>query len=311
MNKRFVAVIVSAMAAVLLVALCGCTGPYDPNASMKESTVEPEALHQPGTLRVGVDAASYPFAGQANGEITGLDVDVASALAQEMGLKVEFVDVGSEPGEALSAEDIDIVMGIEGEEAGDSIWTSDAYAPSAIGVFSMDEGAAVPKSSKNPSIAAQTSSLSAWLVSRQFGAEALTAEDDLKTVFQDLADGKVQYAAADAVVGTYVLNNAGTPGYLVALMQQPDGYCVGVASDKTALQTAVTQALSTVQGNGIMAIIMQKWTGGAVNVQDVKLTASAKDEDEKPKAQTLVAQALSDNADGETPEVGANAVTQG
>jgi polar amino acid transport system substrate-binding protein len=103
MNKRFVAVIVSAMAAVLLVALCGCTGPYDPNASMKESTVEPEALHQPGTLRVGVDAASYPFAGQANGEITGLDVDVASALAQEMGLKVEFVDVGSEPGEALSA----------------------------------------------------------------------------------------------------------------------------------------------------------------------------------------------------------------
>ena len=76
MKKRFVAVAVSAMAAVLLVALCGCTGPYDPNASMKESTVEPEALHQPGTLVVGVDASSYPFAGQANGEISGIDVDI-------------------------------------------------------------------------------------------------------------------------------------------------------------------------------------------------------------------------------------------
>lgn len=311
MKKRFVAVAVSALAAVLLVALCGCTGPYDPNASMKESTVAPEALHQPGTLRVGVDASSYPFAGQANGETSGIDVDVASALAMEMGLKIEVVDVGAEPAKAIEAGDVDIVMGVEGEEAGDSMWTSDAYAPSVIGVFSMDEGAAVPKSSKKPSIAAQTSSLSAWLVSRQFGAEALTAEDDLKTAFADLADGTVQYAAADAVVGKYVLNSQGINGYLVALMQQPDGYCIGMAGDNAELQTAVTQALSTIQTNGIMGIIMQKWTGGPVNVQDVKLTASAKDEDEKPKAQTLAAQAIAENAGGETPEVGANAVANG
>lgn len=308
MRKRFAVAIVTVFTACLMVALCGCTGPYDPNASMKESTVDPAALHEAGVLHVGVDASSYPLAGEANGQISGIDVDVASALAQEMGLKVDFVDVGSDPVEALAAGEVDIVMSVEGEEA-EGIWTSDAYAPSVIGVFSMDEGAAVPKKSKKPTIAAQASSLSEWLVTRQFGADALVSADDLKTVFTDISDGTSQYAASDVVAGTYVLNSQGIPGHLVALMQQPDGYCVGIAIDNVELQTALTQALSTIQGNGIMAIIMQKWTGGIVEVSGAKLTESAKSEDEKPKAQTLVEQALADNAGDATGEVGANAVT--
>lgn len=268
MKRRFVALALSALAACLLVALCGCTAPYDPKASMKSASIEADALATPGVLRVGVDAASYPFAGHANSRMSGFDVDVAAAIAQELGVKVEFVDVGIDRLEALADDEVDAVMSVERAAAkeGGNCWTSDAYAPSCIVVFAMDEGASMPKKDDNPVIAAQTSSLSAWLVTQQFGDSALQAEDDLRTVFQDLADGKVKYAAADAVVGSYVLSSMGADAHIVGTLQDADSYCIGVKENNTALQGALMQGLSTIEDNGVLKVIDQKWTGGAVEV---------------------------------------------
>ncbi|MDO4891164.1 MAG: transporter substrate-binding domain-containing protein [Coriobacteriaceae bacterium] len=281
MKNRVAAALVAAFAACLVTALCGCTQAYDPNASMKDPTIEASALQNPGTLRVGVDASSYPFAGQSNGRMSGLDVDIAAALAQEMGLKVEYVDVGVDGLEALSGGDVDVVMGVEPSEADGACWTSDSYAPACIAMFSMKEGAKVPKKSKNPVIAAQTSSLSAWLVTRQYGNSALEADDELKTVFQDLDAGSVKYAAADAVVGSYVMNSLGIGGHIIGLMQQPDGYCVATASENTPLQLGITQALSTISGNGVLDVINTKWTGGTVDISAAALTESAQAEADK------------------------------
>ena len=124
MKKRVVAAIVSAMAACLMFALCGCTEAYNPDASMKEQTVDASATKNAGTMIVGVDASSYPFAGQSNGKMSGLEVDVAAALAQEMGLKVEFVDVGMDGLEALTDGEVDMVMGVE-EDADTKAWKSE------------------------------------------------------------------------------------------------------------------------------------------------------------------------------------------
>lgn len=285
MKRRLAAIAIAAFTVCMLLALCGCTEPYNPNASMKEPTVEADALQEPGTLRVGVNAESFPLSGQANGRMSGLEIDIAAAIAQEMGLKVEYVDVETSGADALSDGTVDILMGVESSNTPESCWTSDAYAPSCIAVFSLDEGASVPKKDKDPIIAAQTSSLSAWLITRQFGNNALYAEDELRAVFQDLQDGAVAYAAADAVVGSYVLTSMGIDGHIVALLQEVDGYCIGVPQKNTALQLAVTQALSTIGGNGVLKVINQKWTNGFVDVSKVKLTASAKAEAKKSSSE--------------------------
>ena len=277
MKKRVVAAIVSAMAACLMFALCGCTEAYNPDASMKEQTVDASATKNAGTMIVGVDASSYPFAGQSNGKMSGLEVDVAAALAQEMGLKVEFVDVGMDGLEALTDGEVDMVMGVE-EDADTKAWKSEAYSPACICLYSMDEGAEVPKKGSDATIAAQTSSLSAWLVTRQYGNDALQAEDELKAVFQQLQDGTVPYAAADAVVGSYVLNSMGIDGHIIGLLQPEGGYCMAVSADNTALQVGLTEALSTLKSNGLMNIIMTKWMGGSVDISGVPMTAAAKAE---------------------------------
>ena len=287
MKKRLATAAVAAFAACLLFALCGCTEPYDPSASMKDPAVEESALLEAGVLKVGVDASSYPLAGQANGRMSGLEVDVAAAVAQELGLKVDYVDVGTDGVAAVKGGEVDVAVGVEAGSAGD-VWVSDAYAPSCVAVFSMDEAAAVPEKDAKPVIAAQTSSLSAWLITRQFGNSALSAGDDLKAVFQDLQDGNVAYAAADAVVGRYVMNTMGIDGHIVALMQPIDGYCMGVKSDNKALQTAITQALSTIGGNGVLSVVDAKWTGGSIELAKVPYTASAKAEAKKDGAKSTV-----------------------
>ena len=102
MKRWKIGVLVCAIVACACLALAGCQPQsYTPKA--KEPTVSASALGQPGTLRVGVNSASAPLAGQtaSSARIVGIDVDVAAYLADQLGCKVEIVDVGTEPEKAL------------------------------------------------------------------------------------------------------------------------------------------------------------------------------------------------------------------
>jgi polar amino acid transport system substrate-binding protein len=49
------------------------------------------AARQRGALRVAVDFGYYPFSGVRQGQPIGYDIDLATAVAQKLGLRVEFV----------------------------------------------------------------------------------------------------------------------------------------------------------------------------------------------------------------------------
>ena len=275
MKRRVAAAAIAALVACLAFALCACTEPYDPNASMKEPSVDESALKDPGVLHVGVNADSYPLAGQADQRWYGLEVDIAAAVGQELGLKVEFVDVGDDTVGALAGDEVDMVMGVEADASKGQCWRSAGYAPSCIALFSMKEKAKLPTREKGQVVAVQTSSLAEWLVSRQLGEGSVQSEDDVKAAFQQLADGAVKYAAADAVVGAYVVNKMGIDAYIIGVMQVPDTYCIGIAEDNHKLQKAVKKAMSSIKGNGVFDIILEKWTGGPVDVSNARQTDGA------------------------------------
>lgn len=306
--RRPIAAAVFAFAACAMLALAGCTGAYDSDAHMKQQTIDSSALKDGQMLHVGVDASSYPLAGESNGRMSGLNVDIAAAIAQELGVKVEFVDVGSDGIEALSGDQVDMVMGIDASDAKDKCWVSDSYGPSCIALFSLDEQASIPEKSDSLTISAQTSSLSAWLVQKGYGDSALRAEDDLSAVFSDLSGENAQYAAADALVGAYMANKLGLDAHMVGLLQEADGYCIGVAKDNDSLQLAVTQALSAIQGNGVMGVIMTCWAGGTLDVSGLSVVKGSSDSSDKEKRNAEAKKAISDNEGSSTRSVGANAV---
>lgn len=109
-NKLIVSLIAAAVAVLLCVAVAGCApSNYDPQ--LKDPQLKTPDILENGKLKVGVDFGNPPFAGETS-KAAGIDIDVASAIAQELGLEVEFVDVGTSSDLALSNKKCDIVMGV-------------------------------------------------------------------------------------------------------------------------------------------------------------------------------------------------------
>ena len=169
--KRFAACCAAAVccAAMLLLAT-GCQ-------QQQESYTPPEAtpsvskpvIAQEGVLRVGVNANNAPLAGQPSSstKIVGIDVDMAAALADQLGLKLEVVDVSTDAAGALTSGKVDVVMGVNKSDS-PSFWTSDTYLPTAVALFAQSSNSTVPANSASTKIAAQVSSNSAWAVTNEF-----------------------------------------------------------------------------------------------------------------------------------------------
>lgn len=289
-----------ACAAALLALLAGCTSKESYVPPEKEPTLSSPTIGKDGTLRVGVNADSAPLAGQpsSSSKIIGIDVDIAAALADSFGLKLEIVDVGADPAAALTEDRVDVVLGIDKSDTEATFWKSEAYLPTAVALFAATADAAVPTNATAPKVAAQVSSKSAWAVTNEFDQGVITTTEDLKSAFAALETGEVQYVAADAVIGAYAAHNAGDEVHIVALMQQAGGYCVGVSDSKADLKQAVSDALATLTGNGVISIIETKWLGTALDLSAVPLTEGAA-ASKAPAAADVPAPDAKDAAEGE------------
>lgn len=275
MKRSVKAILAMCLASVMAFALCGCSSnSYTP--TLKDSTIDSSALVTEGTLTVGVNASNAPFAFQQDGKIVGLDVDVAAALADQMGLKLQITDVGSDPNTAIKNGTVDIVMGIQKTDTSVDAWLSDSYLNTATALFSTDENAGLPSKSSSTTIAAQTSSISANEVVSQFGSDYLTSTQDLQTAFSNLEGGTVKYVACDTVAGSYIVNQSHYSAKIVGLMEKPTGYCVGVASSNTTLKTEIANAMANISDQGILSVIQQSWLGSALDLSSYQLTSDAK-----------------------------------
>lgn len=276
MKRKGIVAILFATALVAAFALAGCTSGESYTPQSKSPEVSSPAIAQSGTLRVGVNTSNPPMAGQSS-SIVGIDVDIAAALADELGLKLEIVDVQNNAAEALKAGTIDIAMGVDATTTKDSnVWTSDVYLQTAVALFSTSKDAKLPTAGDKGTVAAQVSSLSAWTVTNEFGADILKSEADLATAFSDLTSSKVKYVAADAIVGSYAAHSSGITAYIVGLTQEPSGYSVAVSAKNSSLQTAITSKLKTLTSNGVINLIEKKWLGTSLDLSKVSTTAGAK-----------------------------------
>ena len=282
MKRWKIVALTCAVVACLSAGLVGCqSSAYKPEA--KSQTVPSSALGQTGTLRVGVNASSAPLAGKtsSSSHIVGIDADVAAYLADELGLKVELVDVGSDPSSALNDKKVDIVLGVDNSDSEADFWRSSAYLQTGVALFGSATEDSVPAVDSKPKIAAQASSKSSWRVTNLFGDDSLVSQTDLKSAFGALANGTARYVAADAVIGTYVSYSNGYSDKIVALLQDPSGYCAGVAKSNTDLQNAIGPAVNKLVNGGVMDIIEKKWLGTTLSVDSVTVVKSASGDDKK------------------------------
>ena len=284
--KRFkFTVILCVVFACASLVLVGCQSQeYTP--SSKEQTVPASALGTPGTLRVGVNAASAPLAGQtaSSTHLVGIDVDVAAYLADQMGLKLEVVDVSNNPAQAIADGKIDMALGVESSEDATGYWRSEPYLQTGVALFGTAAETSVPTTDSKPTIAAQASSKSSWRVTNLYGDSSLAVQGDLRSAFDALNNGSARYVAADGVIGTYVAFSQGYDDKIIALLQDPSGYCAAVAESNADLQNAVSAGIDKIVNGGIMDIIEAKWLGAPLNLSDMTVVKAASDKKDDSKA---------------------------
>lgn len=93
--------LVSSLVLLLLVGLVACNG-----RSQTWSRIQQE-----GVLRVGLDPTYPPFEVDANGELTGLDVDLARAIGTDLGVEVAFSYFGYDGlYDALGTGQVDVLI---------------------------------------------------------------------------------------------------------------------------------------------------------------------------------------------------------
>ncbi|NPD30528.1 amino acid ABC transporter substrate-binding protein [Eggerthellaceae bacterium zg-1084] len=250
---------------------------YTPPA--KQQSIDDSALKTPGVLKVGVNAAAAPLAGKASSsaKLVGIDVDVAAAIADRLGVKVEVVDVGKDAARALSSGQVDVVLGVDSASSEAGYWKSTVYLATGVALFAKDASAKAPQVTESVSIGAQVSSKSAWSVENVFGEPSLVVQDSLASAFAALMSGKVDYVASDAVTGVYLAKTSAESARIVALVQQPGGYCAAVGSSNAALQSAVSDAVSALSKAGLIDAIQTKWLGSPLDLSTYPTLSGARD----------------------------------
>lgn len=325
---------VSLVSALCIAVVCSACASFDHTQSHDPSRnppvqILPASLIQPGVLTVGVNAKTAPLAGSASKDnhICGIDVDLASALADQMGLKVRLVDIGTDTQDSLEKKRVDVVFGVEQQRASSTkeqtrLWYSDAYIPSGVALFVRDTQRtgerviaadraksvtpSLPSPTSKPKIAAQSSSKSAWAVENVFGDASLVAQHTLQNVFEQLEAGRVSYASCDVLAGLYFSKQNNTAVSLLAFVQKPHGYCMVVSTRNTGLQQALSLALKNVKAQGYLHVIQQKWLGCTIDASKIASVASSQSSLQQGSS---VQSALSQSVSGQSV-VGQNALAQ-
>lgn len=271
--KRIAQVIVSVIVATCMVVLAGCssypTVQQAEEAVAVEPTVGAGSLITDGVLTVGINSSNAPYAwavdssasGVPAGAIQGIDVDIALALGEQMGLTVKFVNVGTDAN-AASAGTVDVVMGTSPSQITDGLSVVlGSYADAAPAVFTLNPTGVVSLDDliANP-VGVQNSSASSLTLAEMAPTAVQQGFDTLNEAFEALEAGTVRYVVCDSFMGGYLAESYEGVGFAGAL-QAATTRGVAVAANNAALQTAVQSALDDLASDGIQGLIRDKWVG--------------------------------------------------
>jgi len=265
---RFSRIGIAGVAVAVLCALlvsAGCSKAAEPEVAPK---VVPPAVKEAGILRAGVDLSYPPFAGTDNGKQAGLDIDVAAALAEQLGLTLKIVNVTpAEAATALADGTVDVVFSIGFSDAGlANTSLAGSYLTDAPSFFvGTDSTASVEPSLtldtlQTGKIAVQSESTAYWKLASELGTGPLVVFPTLREAITAADTHKVDLAAGDAIVAGYIIRdfpNVHFAGQLEPAV--PLG--VGVLPENADLQTAVRGALDALAADRVLDAIRTKWVG--------------------------------------------------
>ena len=259
---------------VAALALTACGGSSSTASSVASSAASSEAAStsaaagelttvEAGKLTMATNATFPPYEMTTDsGDIEGIDVDTAKAIAEKLGLELQIDDMDFDAA-LLSVQQgkADIVMaGVTVTDERKAVMDfSDSYATGIQSIIvPNDSDIASPDDLAGKTIGTQRGTTGYIYCSDDFGDENVVAYDDGLTAVQALNNGQVDAVVIDnAPAKEYVAANPGLK--VLETSYAEEDYAIGMNKDNTALVEAVNAALEELKADGTLQSIVDKY----------------------------------------------------
>lgn len=268
MKKKGTMLILLAACTILFTACGKDSGSSESSESGQKAAGALETLQEEGVLRVGMCPEYPPFESiTTSGEIEGFDVDLANALAKEMGIdSVEFVNTPYEGLIAgLQTDAFDLIMsGMSPEEAAEadkSLNISESYFTVSEVILTKDASITSKKDLEGKKVGSHAGSTSEYAVEGliEEGINITSAPYNRHSeAFADLQNGNID---AQVVEDTWAEAKV-KDGDGITILEEPvsafDAAAIG-QKDQKDVTDAFNKALKTIKDNGTYDEIVNKW----------------------------------------------------
>lgn len=262
----------AAAVSVAALAMTACGGSASSAASsVASSAASSEAVSsaaaelttvETGKLTMATNATFPPYEMTTDsGEIEGIDVDTAKAIAEKLGLELQIDDMDFDAA-LLSVQQgkADIVMaGVTVTDERKAVMDfSDSYATGIQSIIvPNDSDIASPDDLAGKKIGTQRGTTGYIYCSDDFGEDAVVAYDSGLTAVQALNNGQVDAVVIDNAPATeYVAANPGLK--VLDTSYAEEDYAIGMAKG-SALEDAVNKALEELKADGTLQAIVDKY----------------------------------------------------
>ncbi len=216
-----------------------------------------------GKLTMATNATFPPYEMTTDsGDIEGIDVDTAKAIAEKLGLELQVDDMEFDAA-LLSVQQgkADIAMaGITVTDERKAVMAfSDSYATGIQSII-VPEGSdiASPDDLAGKKIGTQRGTTGYIYCTDDFGEDSVVAYDSGLTAVQALNNGQVDAVVIDnAPAKEYVAANPGLK--VLETSYAEEDYAIGMNKDNTALVEAVNAALEELKADGTLQSIVDKY----------------------------------------------------
>ena len=233
-------------------------------ASSEETTDAAEVTTvTPGKLTMSTNAAFPPYEMTTDsGDFEGIDIEVAGAIADKLGLELQVDDMDFDAA-LLAAQNgkSDMVMaGVTVTDERQKVMDfSDTYAEGIQSIIvPEDSDIASVDDLAGKTIGTQRGTTGYIYCTDDFGDENVMAFDNGLTAVQALNNGQVDAVVIDnAPAKEFVAANPGLKILDTAYAQED--YAIGVAKGNTQLLDAINGALEELQADGTLQSIVDKY----------------------------------------------------
>ena len=223
-----------------------------------------ERVRASGRLRVGIDATYPPFGIAEGGEFSGFDVDIARAIARELGVTAELVNAsfdGVFP--ALQNGSFDVVISavtITPERRATMLFSDPYIAAGQQIVVRGDSVIAGSDDLAGRTVGVQINTTAQFAMEKRTGVN-IAKYNTIDLALLDLQNGRVEAVASDGPVLRYMIRT-NFPGLKTVGAEYTDEqFGVVLAPTSDDLRRAVNAALWRLQDSGEYAKIYSRWFG--------------------------------------------------